>query len=137
MPDSLTEQPKARPSTSGCVATAAIAAIVAAVVSLFVSLVVTLILVNIGRSGAGSWNSSVIEEGSATIPLKGSTGELEVFYKRPFASPPSLTFPSGLQGCFVVAQKPESFKLGRDVTGHSSWVHEITVSWKAEGIPGP
>ena len=136
MSNSPTEQPKARASSSGCLVTAAIAALVAAVVSVVVSVTVTLVVAQFAR-GTAAWGVPLIEEGSATVPLKGSTGELEVFYKRPFASPPSLTFPSGLQGCYVVAQKSGSFTLGRDVTGHTSWVSEITVSWKAEGLPGP
>jgi hypothetical protein len=60
--------------------------------------------------------------------------EVEVFYKAPFAAPPNLTFPDGLDGtyCEVVEQKAGSFKMRRAASGLSGpWIAK--VKWKAEG----
>jgi hypothetical protein len=63
--------------------------------------------------------------------------ELEVFYKTPFAAPPHLTFPEGLESnCHVADQKAASFKLRRDVGGQAGKQFP-TVKWKAEGQPTP
>ena len=50
----------------------------------------------------------------------------------PFATPPYLSFPDGLEDCEVVDQKPGSFKLRRYAAGGNTWA---SVKWKAEGLP--
>jgi hypothetical protein len=58
---------------------------------------------------------------------------LEVFYKTPYAAPPHLTFPDGLEGnCHVADQKAASFKLRRDAGGQAGKEFP-RVKWKAEG----
>jgi hypothetical protein len=63
--------------------------------------------------------------------------ELEVFYKAPFAAPPSLTFPDGLDKtrCEVTDQKAGSFKLRRARMGFGGEPNLAQVKWKAEGQP--
>jgi hypothetical protein len=82
-----------------------------------------------------------VEEGEAAVPTQGrvAPGEVEVFYRTPFPSPPQLTFPEGTQGCYVVEQKPGCFKLKREATSGDPFVR---VKWKAElvmqkGAGGP
>jgi hypothetical protein len=80
-----------------------------------------------------------VEEGVAQVPLKGDSkkGELIVFYKIPFLTPPSLTFPDGIaESCFVEDQKAESFKISRDVSRHAGWESVSKLKWRAEGLPG-
>jgi hypothetical protein len=64
-------------------------------------------------------------------------GEPEVFYKAPFAAPPSLTFPDGLDKtrCEVTDQKAGSFKLRRARMGFGGEPNLAQVKWKAEGQP--
>ena len=80
---------------------------------------------------------TVTEEGSVEVAIVGSKGESQVFYKHPFASPPHLTILEGSTDCVVAEQKPESFKVTRDVTGRSSYSTVTIVKWKAEGTPAP
>jgi hypothetical protein len=63
--------------------------------------------------------------------------ELEVFYKVPFAAPPNLTFPDGLDQtrCQVADQKAGSFKLRRSASGFAGEPTIAKVKWKAEGLP--
>lgn len=131
---------KATSSGLGCVVTALIAGIVAAGVSLIVSLAVVLIIVPTVRGAANvleDENGFVIEEGLVDVPLRGESrkGEMQVYYRRPFLSPPKLSFPNGMATCYVVEQTPESFTIGRDVSHLTSWMTIDQVSWKAEGIP--
>ena len=82
-----------------------------------------------------SATQTVVQEGLAQVHLAQSGGqpyELEVFYKVPFATPPYLSFPDGLDDCEVADQKPGSFKLRRYVAGGNTWAY---VKWKAEGMP--
>jgi hypothetical protein len=73
---------------------------------------------------------SVILEGTAELRWG---EELEVFYKRPFGSPPHLTFPGGLDGtCHIADQKATSFKIRRDNAGQAGNQFP-NVKWKAEG----
>lgn len=60
--------------------------------------------------------------------------EREVFYEAPFAAPPKLTFPDGLDGtrCEVVDQKAGSFKLRRAAAGSLGEPAVAKVKWKAE-----
>lgn len=134
MSSSTTEDSKPHSKAGGWLFTALIAAVVATVVSFIVSLVVALVIAPLVGHGG---NSAVIEEGMVDVPLTGNTfaGELKVFYRQPFDSPPSLTFPAGLDGCFVVEQQAASFTLGRDVRGHAGWSTLAHVKWKAEGVP--
>ena len=80
--------------------------------------------------------STVTEEGSVTVTIAGETrkGETQVFYKRPFASPPHLGLEEGYD-CVISEQKADSFKVSRDVSGRGSWTSATTVKWKAEGTP--
>lgn len=82
----------------------------------------------------------IVEEGKVQVPVQASTkkGEVVVFYRTRFASPPQLTFPpNGLENnCFVVEQRADSFKLGRDETGPSvGYAIAPWVEWRAEGVP--
>lgn len=77
------------------------------------------------------------EEGNVDVAVVGSKGEVQVFYKHPFASPPHLTILEGSADCVLSEQKPESFKVTRDITGRLSWTTVVTVKWKAEGKPAP
>lgn len=63
--------------------------------------------------------------------------EPEVFYKAPFAAPPNLTFPDGLDKtrCEVADQKAGSFKLRRAASGFAGEPTIAKVKWKAEGQP--
>jgi hypothetical protein len=63
--------------------------------------------------------------------------EVEVFYKAPFAAPPHLTFPDGLENtrCEVTDQKAGSFKLRRSPVGPFGEPNIAKVKWKAEGQP--
>ncbi len=77
-------------------------------------------------------------ESAKTVILEGIAEvrwgeELEVFYKSPFASPPHLTFPGGLDStCHVADQKATSFKIRRDNAGQAGNQFP-KVKWKAEG----
>lgn len=78
---------------------------------------------------------TLVQEGVARVHLaqrREEPYELDVFYKVPFASPPYLSFPDGLEDCEVADQKPASFKLRRYAAGGDTWA---TVKWKAEGQP--
>jgi hypothetical protein len=78
--------------------------------------------------------STVILEGVEDMPLG---RKAEVFYKAPFAAPPHLTFPDGLQGysCEVEEQKAESFVLRRAGVIAYGDPSVAKVKWKAEGQP--
>jgi hypothetical protein len=131
--------PKAS-STSGlgCIVTALVAGIVSAGVSLAVSLVVVLLVIPLIRGSGGMLKEEfAIEEGLADVPLRGDTrkGETQVFYRKPFQSPPKLSFPQGLWTCHVTEQSAESFTLARDVSHLTSWQNIEQIAWKAEGVP--
>lgn len=114
--------------------TVVVSGLVAAVVASAVSLAVVFLIAPAGRGLFSA--ETVIQESFAEVPLRGNTmkGETEVFYLRPFAAPPKLIFPESLGGCFVMEQKADSFKLGRDVTGASGYGIG-PVKWRAEGVP--
>jgi hypothetical protein len=80
--------------------------------------------------------TTVVLEGEAEVHLARSReepAELEVFYKAPFAAPPHLTFPEGLDnGCQVADQKAGGFKLRRI---QRDGLIFAKVKWKAEGQP--
>lgn len=83
-------------------------------------------------------------EGVAAVPFCPSVnrpeeGQLEVFYKVPFAQSPHLTFPEGLIDgerfrCRLLEQKAGSFKLQRESI---SGADTALVKWRAEGIVAP
>jgi hypothetical protein len=85
--------------------------------------------------------SNGVSAPGAAAPLDGVAEvgwgkEVEVFYPTPFAAPPNLTFPDGLDGtyCEVVEQKAGSFKMRRAASGlRGPWIAK--VKWKAEGQP--
>lgn len=85
-----------------------------------------------GSSPAPSAANTMIWDGVVEV---GWGKEPEVFYKAPFAAPPHLTFPDGLDGtrCEVVDQKAGSFKLRRATTGFAGEPSIAKVKWKAEG----
>lgn len=86
-------------------------------------------------SPAGQQSStSTILEGVVEVPWG---KEPEVFYKAPFAAPPNLTFPDGLDNtrCEVTEQKAGSFKLRRASGGFAGEPTIAKVKWKAEGLP--
>jgi hypothetical protein len=60
-----------------------------------------------------------------------------VFYEAPFAAPPNMTFPEGLDQtrCQVADQKAGSFKLRREARGFPGEPNIAKVKWKAEGQP--
>ena len=78
--------------------TALIAAVVSAGVSLFVSLAVVLVILPVAGGSVAMPGQLAVEEDTADVPLIGDTrkGEVTVYYRRPFSSPPKLTFPSGM-----------------------------------------
>jgi hypothetical protein len=83
-------------------------------------------------------STTVVLEGLAEVHRAKSReepAELEVFYKAPFAAPPHLTFPEGLDhdGCQVADQKAGGFKLRR--TEYNGGLVIAKVKWKAEGQP--
>ncbi len=103
-------------------------ALLACVVAAATALVVVRLLV----PPAGQSSNVMTLEGVAEVPWG---VELEVFYKAPFAAPPYLTFPEGLEhNCKVVDQKATSFKLRRSPGGQASSQYP-NVKWKAEGQP--
>ena len=63
-------------------------------------------------------------------------GETQVFYRQPFAAPPPLTLVES-NGCFLLEQKTDSFKVACDYTGQGLNQNVSTAKWKAEGIPAP
>lgn len=85
--------------------------------------------------GLAPKSETAVEQGTADVTIMNETrkGETAVFYRRPFASPPQLTISGG--SAFIMEQKADSFKVGRDVTGHTSFSTTESVTWKAEGIP--
>ncbi len=124
------------PTWRGYVLMVAVSGLVAAVVSL------TVVFLFGPRPGGGEGpghsGGTAAEEGVAEVPVMGESkkGEMQVFYRAPFASPPKLTFPEGLpDDCFVVEQKADSFKLGRDVSTRGLYQTVARVKWRAEGLP--
>jgi hypothetical protein len=82
-------------------------------------------------------NEAVVQEGLVELNFDGGpevSREREVYYKAPFAEPPNLTFPGGLQGVEVADQKAGSFKLRRFDKGG---LINGSVQWRAEGRPAP
>jgi hypothetical protein len=71
-----------------------------------------------------------VQEGEALVPT-GKPGELEVFYRTPFPSPPHLIFPGRLNGVVVKDQKATGFKLLRD---EQSGLSHLPVKWRAEQL---
>jgi hypothetical protein len=55
--------------------------------------------------------------------------ELEVFYPRPYASTPNLTFPISLSHFKVLKQRPDGFKI-KVVESHAD-----RSQWQAVGVP--
>ncbi len=102
-------------------------------ISGLISLVVTVAtMLVMSRLVAISPSNTQTLEGVANVPWG---VQLEVFYKNPFASPPYLTFPEGLEeNCKVMDQKSASFKLVR-ADGGRAGDHFPNVKWKAEGQP--
>ena len=76
----------------------------------------------------------MILEGVVEVPWG---AEPEVFYQAPFAAPPNLTFPDGLDQtrCQVADPKAGSFKLRRAASGFAGEPGIAKVKWKAEGQP--
>jgi hypothetical protein len=134
-PSQVAPAPKAPSSGQGCVLTALIASVVSAGVSLLVSLGVVLVILPVTSGSMSMPGQLAIEEDSVDVPLIGNTfkGEVTVFYRKPFSSPPKLTFPAGMSGCYIKEQKADCFSLARDVTGHAGWSTIEHVQWKAEG----
>jgi hypothetical protein len=80
---------------------------------------------------AQSLANTVVLEGVVEVPLG---KEPEEMYKAPFAAPPHLTFPDGLnKTCEVTDQKAGSFKLRRATTVPLDEPAVAKVKWKAEG----
>jgi hypothetical protein len=103
--------------------------LVSGLISLLVTIGTTLVM---SRLVAIAPSNIQTLEGEADVPWG---VELEVFYKTPFASPPYLTFPEGLESnCKVMDQKPASFRLVR-AQGGMAGNHFPNVKWKAEGQP--
>jgi hypothetical protein len=89
-----------------------VSALVACVVASATAFVTVRLLVSSQQSSP----STMILDG---VVEAGWGEEPEVFYKAPFAAPPNLTFPDGLDNtrCQVTDQKAGSFKLKRGTTG--------------------
>jgi hypothetical protein len=83
-----------------------------------------------GDGTASSVASGAMQEGTAVVPPRDDSPDgVEVFYAVPFASPPRLEFPSGLNECVVVEQSATKFKL------KNLWAFERKVRWQATGQP--
>jgi hypothetical protein len=107
-----------------------VSGLVACVVSALTALVAVRLLAPSPAQSPNSAQSSntVILEGAVDVPHGTETA---VFYKTPFAAPPNLTFPEGLDFRLQVTdQQAGSFKL-KGVGG----VSPAKVKWKAEGQP--
>ncbi len=67
------------------------------------------------------------------VPISSGRDPYEVFYPRPYATPPELTFPAGagvdLQ---TLEQSPHGFRVHVTPDNHSG-----LVSWKARGVASP
>ena len=128
-------KPSKGPST---LAIGLVAGIISGILSGIMCTVVCLLLlfVVIPASRAVSSHGTVTEEGSVDVAVVGETrkGEAQVFYKRPFATPPHLTLEETYDST-ITEQKSDSFKISRDATGRGSWQTNWTVKWKAEGTP--
>jgi len=112
-----------------CLISASVAAVVAAVVGVGAAFVTVRCLPVL----AGQSTNGAIQEGTTEVRWG---EEVEVFYKPPFANPPDLKFPEGLENnCHVSDRKAASFKLRRDVGG-SPGPQYPAVKWRAEGQPG-
>jgi hypothetical protein len=56
---------------------------------------------------------------------------LEIFYPRPYATPPNLTFPNPPESFQLIEQRPDGFKINV-----WQWKHTGQPStWKAVGVP--
>jgi hypothetical protein len=108
-----------------------VSALLACVVAAVTALVTVRLLVSpTVQSPTVQSSNTMILEGVVDL-ARGA--EREVFYKTPFAAPPSLTFPEGLeQWVQVTDQKAGSFKLQR---GPNFGPDVAKVKWKAEGQP--
>jgi hypothetical protein len=115
-------------------------ACVAAFVVASLTAFVTVQLLVPARVADASNETRTSTESTKTVVLEGTAEvrwgeEVEVFYKQPFASPPYLTFPGGLDAtCHFADQKARSFKLRRDNAGQAG-AQFPKVIWKAEGQP--
>jgi hypothetical protein len=108
-----------------------VSALIACVVAVGTTFVTVRLLV---PPGAPSGTFQVLE-GVAEVPWG---AELDVFYKSPFAAPPNLTFPEGLDhSCHLDDQKVGSFRLRRNAAGFAGEPSVAKVKWKAEGRPAP
>lgn len=107
---------------------------VSALVACVVAAPTAFVTVRLVVPPAGHSPNAMTQEGVAEVPWG---AELEVFYKAPFAAPPNLTFPDGLDQtrCRVADQKVGSFKLLRDKSGFAGEPNVAKVKWKAEGQP--
>jgi hypothetical protein len=103
-----------------------ISGLVAGLVSAITTVVTVLCLWSLGAVAP----QTTVLEGVAEIPWG---AELDVYYKAPFAGPPNLSFPEGLDTtCQVVDQKPGSFKLHRNSSAMTGGQF-AKVKWRAEG----
>ena len=111
-----------------------LSALVACVVAAGTAFVTTRLLAPAPRTSSPN---TIIEPSANTMILEGVAEapygkETLVFYKTPFAAPPNLTFPEGLDFSLEVAdQQAQSFKLKRAPQGFGP----AKVKWKAEGQP--
>jgi hypothetical protein len=75
---------------------------------------------------------STVQEGTANVPGANDSREgIEVYYAVPFASPPKLEVPDGLNYCIVTEQSAQKFKLKS-----AGNLLPVKVRWKADGQPG-
>ncbi|MFN0021244.1 MAG: hypothetical protein ACKVP0_23595 [Pirellulaceae bacterium] len=138
-PGEVRPSPPKSPAGPNTLAVGCLSGIVSGIVSGVICALICLLAIFVVLPASRSISSmgTVTEEGTVDVAIVGSKGESQVFYKHPFASPPQLTILEGSADTVVTDQKPESFKVTRDVTDRISYTTVITVKWKAEGKPAP
>jgi len=109
---------------------ALVSAVVAAVVGAGAAFVTGRYVASFSPQSVGPSAGAIsVQEGTA----EARWGEIvDVFYNPPFAVPPNLTFPDGLDNTCHVERKADSFKLRRDAGGIPGPQYPA-VRWKAEG----
>jgi hypothetical protein len=84
-------------------------------------------------SEPGQADGVLVQTGYINLSSSGST--YEIFYPRPYASPPELSFPD-VAGSLVNPEKLEQTAQGFRVT-LTGWTSTKLLKWRARGVPAP